>query len=171
MIHESVFIDPSAVIADDVSIGPFCHIGKNVTLESGCVIASHVIINDNLTCKANVKIFSYVNIGNHKAAISIGENTHVREFSLIGTDAECDKAVHIANDNFIMAYVRLSNGVTLGASCVLTNSVTLFEGVTCKEKVIVGGLSTLEANTTIGTGVMIGGASYINRDMPPFTLV
>jgi len=171
MIHSSSFIDPSAIIAEDVSIGPFCHIGKNVVIESGCLIASHVVMNDNVTCKANVKIFSYVNLGNHLAKIIIGENTHIREFSLLGTDSENDKTVTIEHDNFIMAYVRLSNGVTLEPHCVITNSVTMLENVTCKEKVIVGGLSTIEANCTIGTGVMIGGASYITKDMPPFTLV
>jgi UDP-N-acetylglucosamine acyltransferase len=171
MIHETAFIDPSARIADDVSIGPFCHIGKNVIIEPGCVIASHVIMNDNVTCKANVKIFSYVHLGNHSATISIGENTHIREFSLVGTEDNNDKNVIIENNNFIMAYVRLSNGVHIEANCVLTNSVTLLEDVTCKERVIVGGLSTIEAGHTIGTGVMIGGASYISRDMPPFTLV
>lgn len=171
MVHESAFIDPSARIADDVTVGPFCHIGKNVIIEPGCVIASHVIMNDNVTCKANVKIFSYVHLGNHSASISIGENTHIREFSLIGTDDNNDKNVIIEHNNFIMAYVRLSNGVHIEANCVLTNSVTLLEDVTCKERVIVGGLSTVEAGHTIGTGVMIGGASYVNKDMPPFTLV
>ena len=171
MIHSSCFIDSSAQIADDVVIGAFCHIGKNVILESGCVLASHVIINDNVTCKTNVKIFSYVHLGNHKAKIEIGENTHIREFALIGTDDDNDKSVTIANDNFIMAYVRLSNGVTIEQNCVLTNSVTLQQSVTCKQKVIIGGLSTIEADITIGTGVMIGGASYICKDLPPFTLV
>ena len=171
MIHPSCFIDSSAKIAEDVTIGAFCHIGKDVVIESGCVIAPHVIMNDNVICKANVKIFSYVHLGNNVANIEIGENTHIREFSLIGTDDNSNKSVTIANDNFIMAYVRLSNGVTIEQNSVLTNSVTLQESVTCKQRVIIGGLSTIEADITIGSGVMIGGASYITRDMPPFTLV
>ncbi len=171
MIDSSTFIDPSAKIADDVSIGAFCHIGKNVVLESGCTIASHVILNDNITCKENVKIFSYVHLGNHKAHVEIGENTHIREFSLVGTDDENPRDVLIADDNFIMAYVRVSNGVTIEPYCVLTNSVTVLEGVTCKQRVTIGGLSTIEPELTIGSGVMIGGASHIADNMPPFTLV
>ena len=95
MIHNSSFIDPSAIIAKDVNIGPFCHIGKNIVIESGCIIASHVVMNDNVTCKANVRIFSHVNLGNHLAQITIGENTHIREFSLLGTDSDNNKAVTI----------------------------------------------------------------------------
>ncbi len=171
MIHTTSFIDSSAKIADDVSIGAFCHIGKDVILESGCVIASHVIINDNVTCKSNVKVFSYANIGNNIAKIEIGENTHIREFTLIGTDEDSNKSVIVENDNFIMAYVRLSNGVKIEQNCVLTNSVTLMQNVTCKKNVIIGGLSTIEADLTIGNRVMIGGASYITKNIPPFTLV
>jgi UDP-N-acetylglucosamine acyltransferase len=171
MIHDSAFIDPSAEIADNVTIGAFCHIGKNVILEDGCVLASHVILNNNVTCKADVKIFSHVNIGNGISHIFIGQRTHIREFSLIATETQNTKDVLIEDDNFIMAYVKISNGTKMEKSCVVTNAVTILEDVTCKEKVIVGGLSTIEAGVSIGTGVMIGGASYIDRDMPPFTLV
>jgi UDP-N-acetylglucosamine acyltransferase len=70
-----------------------------------------------------------------------------------------------------MGYVQILSGVELGDYCILTNAVRLYENVKCEERVIVGGLSSIEANNTIGTGVMIGGASYVDHDLPPFTLV
>ncbi len=170
MIHQSVVIDPTAKIAPDVKIGPFCHIGKNVVLESGCVLESHIMLNDNVTCKVGVHIFSHVHVGNHRASIRIGERTHIREFSLVGTDAS-DADVSIDDDNFIMAYCRISNGTTLGAHTILTNGVTLEADVILEEKVIVGGLSTVTKGNRVGSGVMIGGASYATHDMPPFCLV
>ena len=66
LIHPTAFVDPSARIANDVTVGPFCHIGKNVVLEAGCSVAAHALLNDNVTCKAGVKIFSHVQIGNHR---------------------------------------------------------------------------------------------------------
>ena len=70
-----------------------------------------------------------------------------------------------------MAYVQIMSGVKIANNCVLTNAVRLYENVTCQERVIIGGLSTVEANNHIGTGVMIGGASYVNHDVPPFCLI
>jgi len=70
-----------------------------------------------------------------------------------------------------MGYVQILSGVELGDFCILTNAVRVYENVKCEEKVIVGGLSTIEANNTLGTGAMIGGASYVDHDIPPFTLV
>ena len=43
-IHPTSIIDPSAKIAKDVQIGPFCTIGEDVQIESGSKIISHAVI-------------------------------------------------------------------------------------------------------------------------------
>jgi len=174
MIHNSVIIEDGASVADDVIIGPFCHIGKNVTLESGCRLESNVILKGKLTVHKDVRIFSFTSIGHKKSDITIGEKTHIREFAQIGTqedENEKPKKIIIGANNFLMGYVQIHSGVELGDFCILTNAVRLYENVKCEERVIIGGLSTVEANNTLGTGVMVGGASYVDQDMPPFTLV
>lgn len=172
-IHSSVIIENGAQIAKDVVIGPFCHIGKDAIIESGARLESNIILKGKLHISNDVKIFSFVTIGNESSHISIGEKTHVREFVQIGTqedDNEFPKKITIGANNFLMGYVQILSGVKLGDFCILTNAVRLYENVTCEERVIIGGLSTIVSNTKIGTGVMIGGASLVNRDIPPFTL-
>ena len=172
MIHKSVIIEDGAKIADDVIIGPFCYIGKNVTLSSGCQLESNVILKGKLSVGEDVRIFSFSAIGQDNSEVKIGKNTHIREFTQIGTqDSKNNKKITIGANNFLMGYVQILSGVTLADYCILTNAVKLYENVKCEERVIVGGLSTVEANNTIGTGVMIGGASYVKQDIPPFTLV
>ena len=63
MIHKTVIIDPSAIIADDVSIGPYTIVGANVEIGSGCQIESHVVI---------------------KGPTKIGKNNHIYQFSSVG---------------------------------------------------------------------------------------
>jgi len=173
MIHSSAIIEEGAVIADDVTIGPFCIIGKDVQISAGCTLESNIVLAGKLFIDENVRIFSFSAIGHESSDVEIGKNTHVREFIQIGTqdNAKQENKIIIGNDNFIMAYVQIFSGVELGDFCILTNAVRLYENVKCDEKVIIGGLSTVEANNTIGTGVMIGGASYVTHDLPPFTLV
>jgi UDP-N-acetylglucosamine acyltransferase len=172
-IHESVIIENGAKIADDVEIGPFCKIGKDVILESGCKLESNIILRGNLHIHADVKIFSFTTIGSENSTISVGENTHIREFVQIGSQEDKKTSVNIkvGANNFLMGYVQILSGVILGDFCIITNAVKLYENVSCDEGVIVGGLSTIEANNKIGRGVMIGGASVVNTDIPPFTLV
>ncbi len=174
MIHTTTIIEDGATIADDVTIGPFCYIGKDVTIASGCQLESNIILKGKLDLANGVRIFSFAAIGNESSTVSIGEKTHIREFTQIGTQESqehTETQVSIGANNFIMGYVQILSGVTLGEYCIITNAVRLHENVTCQDRVIVGGLSTVEANNTLGTGVMIGGASYIDQDMPPFTLV
>ena len=174
MIHSSVIIEDGAKIADDVTIGPFCYIGKDVKLSQGCRLESNVILKGKLNVAQNVRIFSFTTIGYENSDIAIGANTHIREFVQIGAQEDENtkpKKIVIANDNFLMGYVQILSGVETGEFSIFTNAVRLYENVKCQERVIVGGLSTIEANKTIGTGVMIGGASYVDKDIPPFTLV
>lgn len=174
MIHETVTVEDGAQIADGVTIGPFCHIGKDVKLASGCQVESNVILKGKLSVANDVRIFSFVSIGHENSEVTVGEKTHIREFVQIGSqedENEIPKKIIIGANSFLMGYVQILSGVEMGDYCILTNAVRLYENVKCEERVIIGGLSTVEANNTLGTGVMIGGASYVNQDMPPFTLV
>ncbi len=174
MIHETVTVEDGAQIADGVTIGPFCHIGKDVKLSSGCQVESNVILKGKLSVANDVRIFSFVSIGHENSEVTVGEKTHIREFVQIGSqedENEIPKKIIIGANSFLMGYVQILSGVEMGDYCILTNAVRLYENVKCEERVIIGGLSTVEANNTLGTGVMIGGASYVNQDMPPFTLV
>lgn len=174
MIHKSSIIEDGAKIADDVTIGPFCNIGKDVVIKSGCILESNIILKGKLTLSEGVRVFSFATIGHESSDISVGEKTHIREFVQIGTQESEDTSntkINIGANNFLMAYVQILSGSITGEFCILTNAVRISENVTCEDRVIVGGLSTIEAGNTIGTGVMIGGASCVNRDIPPFTLV
>ncbi|MEA3331169.1 MAG: acyl-ACP--UDP-N- acetylglucosamine O-acyltransferase [Campylobacterota bacterium] len=174
MIHSSVVIEDGAKIADNVTIGPFCFIGKDVKLSKGTQIESNVILKGRLTVGENVRIFSFTTIGHENSNIKIGKNTHIREFVQIGSqesETTKSKKIVIGSNNFLMGYVQILSGVEMGEYCILTNAVRLYENVKCQERVIIGGLSTIEANNTLGTGIMIGGASFVDHDMPPFTLV
>lgn len=172
MIDKTAIIEDGAIIADDVVIGPFCFIGRHVTILAGCILESNIVLKGYTQILQDVHIFSFATIGYSKSKIIIGQNTTIREFVQIDT---CDdvklKETNIGHNDFIMAYVQIASGVILGDNCIVTNAVKLNENVTCKDFVIIGGLSTIEANNKIGEGVMIGGASCITHDVPPFCLV
>jgi UDP-N-acetylglucosamine acyltransferase len=172
-IHKSVIIENGAKIANDVIIGPFCQIGKDVTLESGCILESNVILKGKLHIYSDVKIFSFTIVGNENSIITIGEKTHIREFVQIGSQESENTPtnIDIGTNNFLMGYVQVLSGVNLGNFCIIANAVKLYENVSCDDRVIIGGLCTIEANNKIGRGVMIGGASVVNTDSPPFTLI
>ena len=91
MIHESVIIDPSAKIADNVDIGAYSIIGKNVCISEGTVIKEHSVIRENTTIGKNNLIYQFATIGekpqdlkfqNEKTTCTIGDNNTFREYCI-----------------------------------------------------------------------------------------
>ena len=44
-IHATSLVENGAVIGKNVEIGPFCHVGANVSIGDGCILKSHVVID------------------------------------------------------------------------------------------------------------------------------
>lgn len=170
MIDPTAIVEDGATIHEDVTVGAFCYIAKDVTLSRGVRIASHCKIVGRVYVGEDVQIFSHALIGTLNSNITIGRGTYIREFVQIGLDGGC-APITLDQEVFVMAYVQLFSGVSLGNNTVLTNAVTMHTNSSCEERVIVGGLSSIDEDVTIGTGVMVGGASQIKDSIPPFTLV
>ena len=97
MIHAHAIVDPSALIADDVSIGPFSVIGADVEIGSGTVIESHVVIKGPTKIGKDNHIFQFASIGEQPQDLKyageptqliIGDRNTIREYANLhrGTD-------------------------------------------------------------------------------------
>ena len=171
MIHPTAQIAQGAQIADDVQIGPFCRISKDAILKSGVILEPHVTLKGRVTLGEQTHLHAFVEIGNGTATITIQERCTVREFTKIGTHPADDKTIHISSGCFIMGYVEIRSGVEVGQNCIITNSVLLSKDSRCEEKVIVGAKASLDEQCVIGRGTMVGGASAVKNDIPPYCLV
>ena len=89
-IHPTSIIDPSAKIASDVKIGPFCSIGEDVEIESGSKIISHAVIKGPTVIGKNNCIYQFSTIGDdtpdkkfkgEKTKLIIGNNNIFRAVS------------------------------------------------------------------------------------------
>ena len=63
LIHPTAIIDSSAVIASDVTIGPYCIIGPNVTIGEGTKLHSHVVIGGYTRIGQHNEIFQFASVG------------------------------------------------------------------------------------------------------------
>ncbi len=171
MIHPTATIETGAVIAEGVTIGPYCHVSSGVTLEKGVILEPHVHIEGPANIGEESHVFAFVHIGNGQASVSIGKRCTIREFTHIATIKDETGAVLIGDACYVMAYVTVYTDVTIEEGCTLTNNVVLGKGSQCQSKVIVGAKATIAPHCTIGTGSMIGGVSSVKHDIPPYCLV
>ncbi|MDG2340211.1 MAG: UDP-3-O-(3-hydroxymyristoyl)glucosamine N-acyltransferase [Paracoccaceae bacterium] len=82
-IHVSAIIDPSAILAEDVAVGPFSVIGARVTISSGTVVGPQVYIGTDSQIGRDCLIREGTKIG---ADVIIGDRFIAQQNVSIGGD-------------------------------------------------------------------------------------
>lgn len=181
MIHPQALIDPSAKIADNVSIGPFTVVGADVEIGAGTSIAPHVVINGPTTIGKDNTIFQFASIGekpqdlkfnDEPTRLIIGDRNTVREYVTLhrGTPDGHYETI-IGSDNLFMASCHVAHDCIIGDNVVMANATALAGHVVVEDHVILGGYTTVHQFTRIGSHAFSGFSTAIDRDVLPFFTV
>ncbi len=180
MIHPTAIVDPGALIADDVEIGPYSIIGAQVKIAKGSVIGPHVVINGDTKIGENNRFFQFSSIGeenqdkkyNGEATKTIiGNNNVIREFVTIHRGTTQDAGItRIGNDNLVMAYVHIAHDCNIANNCILANNATLAGHVVLEDWVILGGFTGIHQFCRIGAHVFTSISAAIVKDIPPYIM-
>ncbi len=182
MIHPSAIIDPDAVIADGVEIGPYSCIGANVEIDSGTVIGPHVVINGPSRIGQDNHIFQFCSIGDDpqdkkyrqdkNSRLEIGNGNTIREYCSINRGTEDGGGItRLGDDNWIMAYVHIAHDCLVGNSTVFANNTTLAGHVIIDDFVILGGFTGVHQFCRVGKHCFSAISSIIVKDVPPYLMV
>ena len=179
-IHKTAIIEDGAILGENITVGAYTIIGKDVKIGDGTVIDSHTVIAGKTTIGKNNHIFSHASIGTipqdlkfngEDVELIIGDNNKIREYTLFNPGTSGGGSVtRIGNNNLFMGYVHVAHDCIIGNNCIFANGATLAGHVECDDFVVVGGLTPIHQFCKIGTQAMIGGASAIAQDIPPFCL-
>ena len=129
----------SAVVEDDVTMGPFCHLRKGAHLAKGVHLGNFAEVKDSyLGPETKMGHFSYIGNARIGSNVNIGAGTITCNY-----DGEKKNPTEIGNDVFIgsdtmlVAPVKIGDRSVTGAGAVVTRDVpadTLVIGVPAKEK-------------------------------------
>ena len=179
-IHKTAIIEDGAILGDNITIGAFTIIEKDVKIGDGTVIDSHTLIAGKTTIGKNNHIFSHASIGTipqdlkfngEDVELIIGDNNKIREYTLFNPGTIGGGSItKIGDNNLFMGYVHVAHDCIIGSNCIFANGATLAGHVECADFVVVGGLTPIHQFCKIGTQAMIGGASAVAQDIPPFCL-
>ncbi|MEO1927758.1 MAG: acyl-ACP--UDP-N-acetylglucosamine O-acyltransferase [Nautiliaceae bacterium] len=167
-------------------------IGKNCKIGEGVIIDENVVIGDNNVIEPYTLITGHTTIGNNNHIYShavlgsepqdlkyngedtklvIGNNNKIREFTFINTGTVGGGGVtKIGDNNLLMGYVHVAHDVIISNNCILANAVTLAGHVELEDYVVIGGMTPVHQFVKIGAHAMIGGASAVAQDIPPYTI-
>ncbi len=181
MIDSRSEIHPSAKIAADVEIGPWTIIGEGVSIDSGSRVGSHVVIEGPTRIGKNNQIFQFSSIGaqsqdkkcnDKNTQLEIGDGNTIREFTSINRGTEGGGGItKIGNNNWIMAYCHIAHDCIVGNETIFSNNASLAGHVLVEDYAIISAFSGVHQFCRIGAHSFIGKASYISKDVMPFSLV
>ncbi len=179
-IHPTAIVEDGAQIGENVTIGAYSFIGKDVKIGDNTKIGSHTLIEGITTIGSGNEIFSHAVIGSipqdlkyhgEKVELIIGDNNKIREFTLINPGTEGGGGVtKIGSGNLLMGYVHVAHDVIIGNGCILANAATLAGHVILGDGVVIGGLTPVHQFVKIGDMAMVAGASALSQDVPPYCL-
>tara|TARA_Y100000590_G_C15618328_1_gene976621 strand:+ start:450 stop:1235 length:786 start_codon:yes stop_codon:yes gene_type:complete len=180
MIHPTAIISSQAKISENVSIGPYCVIDSDVTINKGNEVISHVHITGNTIIGENNKFFPFSSIGNipqdkkfsgENSQLIIGNNNIVRENVTINPGTKNGGMVTKIGDNCLfMVGSHIAHDCQISSNVIMANNATLAGHVIIHENAIIGGLSAVHQFVNIGKYAMIGGMSGVGENIIPYGL-
>jgi UDP-N-acetylglucosamine acyltransferase len=179
-IHPTAFIDPSAQLADGVSVGAFAVIEAGVIVGAGTSIGHHAVLQTGSVLGRENRVQAHAVIGGEPqdlkykgqpSQIIIGDNNLIREFTTLNRGTEEGGGVtRIGSRNLFMAYVHVAHDCVVGDDCVIANSVALAGHCVVGDHVTIGGLTGLHQRARVGTQAMVGALSRLSKDVPPYSI-
>ena len=178
MIHRTALIDPTAQLAADVTVGPYCIVGPRVTVGSRSTLAGHTVLERNTRIGDGVRLGYGTVIGNdpqdlkykgEETWVEVGDGTIIREYCTINRGTTATGKTTIGERCFLMTYVHVAHDCVIGNDVIIANSVQMAGHVTVDDRAIISGLTPIHQFVRIGTYAFVGGGSRVNQDVPPYT--
>lgn len=181
MIDPRAVIDPSAELAEGVSVGPFSVIGPNVRIGEGTEIGPHAVIARDTTIGRDNHIFQFASVGEdpqdkkysgETTYLEIGDRNQIREFTTVSRGTSQDAGItRIGSDNLLMAYTHVAHDCIIGNNVILANAASLGGHVRVDDWAILGGFSIVHQFCSVGAHCFAGMGSAVYKDVPPYMMI
>lgn len=179
-IHPTAIIDPSAEIADDVKIGPYCVVGAKVKLGAGCVLHSHVVLGGPSVFGKGNEFFPFSVIGlksqdlkyeGEPTFLEVGDYNVFRENSNINRSTTADQKTIIGSHNLFLINSHCGHECIVGDHCIFSGYAGVAGHCEIGDWAIVSGFAALHQFVRVGAHALIAGCTRVTQDVPPYMIV
>jgi len=183
-MSDAVEIHPTAVIGDDVALGPGTKVGAHAVIEDGVVlgrdsriwpgafIGSHTTLGDGNQIHPNAVIGHLPqDLGFDPETVTytrIGDRNTFREGSQVHRATKAGEATVIGDDNLFMALTHVAHDCKIGNRVVFVNQASVPGHCEVGDRVLMSGFTGIHQFCRIGRLAMVSALSVSNKDLPPF---
>jgi UDP-N-acetylglucosamine acyltransferase len=181
VIDSKAEVEKGAELDDNVEIGAFSYIGKNVRIKKNTKIFPHSLITGKTEIGENNKIYSFVSIGTPPQDIGykgephrviIGDNNIIRGYTSINIGTTKGGGLtKIGDNNYFMLYSHIAHDCEIGNNIIMTNGATLGGHTIIEDYAILSAFVGVHQFVRIGKFSFLGGYAVITQDVPPFARV
>lgn len=158
-------IHPTAIIEDNVEIGPDCEIG------------AYAVVKRFTRIGARNRIFEHAVVGGEpqdvkfrgeRSYLEIGDDNVIREFCTLHRASGEDETTRIGSRNFLMVGTHVAHNCVIGDDNIFANEVALAGHIVIEDHVFLSNNVGAHQFVRFGRHAMVGGKSKIVQDVLPF---
>lgn len=158
-------IHSTAIIEDNVEIGPDCEIG------------AYAVIKRFTRLGARNRIYEHAVVGGEpqdvkfkgeETFLEIGDDNIIREFCTLHRASGAGETTRIGSRNFFMVGVHVAHNCVIGDDNIFANEVALAGHITIEDRVFLSNNVGAHQFVRMGRYAMVGGKSKIVQDVLPF---
>jgi len=178
-IHPTAIVEDGAEIGEDCEIGAFSFIGAAVTLGDRCRVHHHATVEGFTSAGNENEIFPYALIGGKthdlkfkggRPGLKIGNGNVFREYTTVHPATSDGEFTRLGDHNTILAYSHVAHDCQIGNYLIMSSHSAFGGHVVCADRVNVGWGAGVHQFCHLGTLAMIGAASKVVQDVPPFLI-
>lgn len=167
-IHPTAIVDAAAVLGDENVIGPYAIISRNVRLGDRNWIGAHAILGAPPEVRSVKHTADWYSSGGDGFGVELGNGITVREGVQIHSGLK--SATVVGDRCFIMNQSYVAHDVKLGSDVTIASGVRLAGHVNIEAGANLGLSTVVHQFRRVGAFSMLGMASVVSRDVPPFVV-
>jgi UDP-N-acetylglucosamine acyltransferase len=179
--HPAAIIEDGAKVARSARVGAFAVIEAGAVIGEECEIAAHAVIRGGSVLGRNNRVHSFCVIGGdaqdkkyrgEESRLIIGDGNTIRECCTLNRGTAGGGGItRVGGGNWIMAYSHIAHDCQIGDGVIFGNGAQLGGHVVVGDGAVLGGMVGIHQFGRVGARAMIGGATSLFSDVPPFALV
>ena len=158
-------IHPTAIIEDNVEIGPDCEVGAYAVIKRFTRIGARNRILEHAVIGGEPQD---VKFKGESSFLEIGDDNIIREFCTLHRANGEGQTTRIGSRNFFMVGVHVAHNCFIGDDNIFANEVALAGHITIEDHVFLSNGVGAHQFVRMGRHAMIGGKSKIVQDVLPF---
>jgi UDP-N-acetylglucosamine acyltransferase len=178
-IHPTAIVDPSAELAEDVEIGPWAVVERDVIIGSGTKLWPRAFVGRWTQIGKDCQVHMGAVVGHEphdvsyegkRSFLKVGDRNIFREYSFIHRGAKPETATVLGDDNYFMATSHVGHNARIGNRVILAPTALLGGHVVVEDNVFLSAQTAIHQFCRIGRLAFLSGLTGVNQDVPPFVI-